>query len=270
VPCSRVGHIFRSSDHWQGQVYTVPGEEVTRNKLRTASIWMDEFADLVKLASAPLPAGMEIGSLDYMRGVRARLQCKSYSWYLNNVFPEILPSADRLMGAMGSGSLKANGYLRSPASGACIDTLNKKQAGESIGAYPCHYLHGTQALVAAADGTIVVAELTFSSCLTRTKGFAAENASLPVVNGKCEDSEILQKWVTHREDNAAAWIHEKEAEGGSAAPRGCLTMKRVSEADDKSPYTLRTEACVEGNADQLWEWETIGSPKMVQSAPKAL
>jgi polypeptide N-acetylgalactosaminyltransferase len=160
---------------------------------------------------------MEIGSLDYMRGVRARLQCKSYSWYLNNVFPEILPSADRLMGAMGSGSLKANGYLRSPASGACIDTLNKKQAGESIGAYPCHYLHGTQALVAAADGTIVVAELTFSSCLTRTKGFAAENASLPVVNGKCEDSEILQKWVTHREDNAAAWIHEKEAEGGSAA-----------------------------------------------------
>lgn len=275
VPCSRVGHIFRSSDHWQGQVYKVPGEEVTRNKLRTASIWMDEYAALVKLASAPLPKDMEIGSLDYMRGVRNRLQCRGYRWYLDNVFPEILPSADRLMGSLGDGTLKANGYLRSPGLHACVDTLNRKTAGEPIGAYPCHGLHGTQALVAAADGTIVVAELTFSSCLTRHAKFAEEatNSSAqpimwPVVNGKCDNKNRLQRWVSYYEDNAPGRIYEKEAEGGAHTPRGCLTVVRQAEVDNKSPYRLVTQACVEGNKDQLWEWETIGAPREVTGPPR--
>ncbi len=166
------------------------------------------------------------------------------------------------MGAMGSGSLKANGYLRNPATGACVDTLNRKHAGEPIGAYPCHYLHGTQALVAAADGTIVVAELTFSSCLTRSANFADANVSAEVINGKCDESASLQKWVSHREDNSPGWIYEKEAEGGSDKPHGCLTVVQKAEADGKSPYTLRTQECADGDSNQLWEWETIGSPKI--------
>lgn len=262
VPCSRVGHIFRSSEHWQGQVYKVPGEEVTRNKLRASMVWMDEYQELVKLASAPLPKTMGIDSLDYMRGIRKRLQCKPYSWYIHNIFPEILPSAERLMGAMGEGTLKAHGFLRTPGANACIDTLNKKATGESIGAYPCHGLHGTQALVAGADKTIVVAELTFSSCLTRLESFAEENATKPVVNGKCDDRSQMQKWVSYHEGNKKGWIFEAEAEGGTGTPKGCLTLMRSPESDKKSPYTLRTSACEEGNEDQLWEWESLGGPKL--------
>lgn len=260
VPCSRVGHIFRSPEHWQGQVYKVPGEEVTRNKLRASIVWMDEYQELVKLASAPLPKGLEIGSLDYMKGVRKRLQCKPYSWYIHNIFPEILPSAERLMGAMGEGSLKAHGFLRSPSANACVDTLNKKSSGESISAYPCHGLHGTQALVAGNDKTIVVAELTFSSCLTREEGFAEANATKLVLNGKCDDKNRLQHWVSYHADNKPGWIYEAEAEGGSASPKGCLTLMRQGEADKKSAYSLRTMACETGNVDQLWEWESLGSP----------
>lgn len=269
LPCSRVGHIFRSSKYWQGQVYKVPGHEVTRNKLRTAMIWMDQYAELVKLASAPLPSGVEVGSLEYMQGVRDRLHCKPYSWYLSNVYPEILPSADRLLGSLGSGSLRANGYLRSPGLNACIDTLNRKNAGEAIGAYPCHYLHGTQALVAATDGTIVVAELAFSSCLTRAKDFASSNGSSVVTMQKCEDSNLLQKWVSYNDENKPAWIYEKESEGGDGLPRGCLTVVQETEPDNKSSFTLRTTACQTDNPNQLWEWESIGRVSLSTEAIRA-
>lgn len=258
VPCSRVGHIFRSNKHWQGQVYKVPGYEVTRNKLRAASVWMDEYADLVWLASMPLPKDVELGSLEYMKNIRTRLQCKPYRWYIENIFPEIMPSAERLMGHLGSGTLKANGYIRSPGLSACVDTLMRKHPGEALSAYPCHYQHGTQSYVAAADGTIVVAELTFSTCLTREADFTQRNDS-SVLNGKCDDNNALQKWVFMGKDNEPSWIYEKEAEGGTDNPKGCLTVVQKSESDGKSPLTLRVRPCVVGDTNQLWQWERIGS-----------
>lgn len=269
LPCSRVGHIFRSAKFWQGQVYKVPGHEVTRNKLRTAMIWMDQYADLVKLASAPLPSGIEVGSLEYMQGIRNRLQCKPYAWYLSNVYPEILPSADRLLGSLGSGKLRANGYLRNPELNACVDTLNRKNIGESIGVYPCHYLHGTQALVAAVDGTIVVAEMAFSSCLTRAKDFAVNNGTSLITAGKCDDSNRLQKWVSYNEDNKPSWIYEKEAEGGEGLPKGCMTLVQEAEPDNKSSFTLRTKPCVEGDPNQLWEWEAFGKVSISTESVRA-
>ena len=36
IPCSRVGHIFRTGDFWKGQVYKVPYEAIVRDKLRAA------------------------------------------------------------------------------------------------------------------------------------------------------------------------------------------------------------------------------------------
>ena len=57
LPCSRVGHIFRSRDFWQGQVFSV-GHHVTRNKIRCAEMWMDEFKDLSKSLMPKLPTGI--------------------------------------------------------------------------------------------------------------------------------------------------------------------------------------------------------------------
>ena len=43
IPCSHVGHVFRTRLYWKGQVYPVPGEEIHRNKLRAAKAWMDDI-----------------------------------------------------------------------------------------------------------------------------------------------------------------------------------------------------------------------------------
>ena len=42
IPCSRVGHVFRTGKYWQGQVYPVPGHVIIKNKLRAAYTWLDE------------------------------------------------------------------------------------------------------------------------------------------------------------------------------------------------------------------------------------
>ena len=43
IPCSRVGHIFRTDQYYKGRVYSVPGEIIVRNKLRAAQMWMHGF-----------------------------------------------------------------------------------------------------------------------------------------------------------------------------------------------------------------------------------
>eukprot|EP00730_Choanoeca_flexa_P005018 TRINITY_DN11865_c1_g3_i2.p1 TRINITY_DN11865_c1_g3~~TRINITY_DN11865_c1_g3_i2.p1 ORF type:complete len:587 (+),score=131.96 TRINITY_DN11865_c1_g3_i2:92-1852(+) len=44
-PCSRVYHIFRKG----GGAYSMPGNHVTKNKLRTLTLWMDEFGWLAQV-----------------------------------------------------------------------------------------------------------------------------------------------------------------------------------------------------------------------------
>ena len=47
TPCSRVYHIFRKGGH----AYSMPGNHVLKNKLRTAAIWMDGgFISVINVA----------------------------------------------------------------------------------------------------------------------------------------------------------------------------------------------------------------------------
>lgn len=80
APCSRVFHIFRGH-----HPYSLPPNSITRNKLRTAAIWMDEYGGIVRKAVGS-PA-MDIGPLDHMLELRKRLECKPFSWYMQNVYP---------------------------------------------------------------------------------------------------------------------------------------------------------------------------------------
>ena len=43
IPCSRVYHIFRGH-----HPYSLPAGSIHRNKLRTAAIWLDEYAFIVE------------------------------------------------------------------------------------------------------------------------------------------------------------------------------------------------------------------------------
>lgn len=94
-PCSHVGHIFRDSTP-----YTFPGglsKILGRNIARAISVWTDEWQYFIMM----ITAGMSFETLDITERLelRSRLKCKSFEWYLDNIWPEnFFPNYDRLYG----------------------------------------------------------------------------------------------------------------------------------------------------------------------------
>ncbi|KAL1006440.1 hypothetical protein UPYG_G00072440 [Umbra pygmaea] len=85
IPCSRVGHIFRKR-----RPYGSPGGQDTmaHNSLRLAHVWMDEYKEQY-FNLRPELRERAFGDISERLAVRQRLQCHSFKWYLDNIYPEM-------------------------------------------------------------------------------------------------------------------------------------------------------------------------------------
>lgn len=84
MPCSKVGHVFRDT-----MPYTTGQGTAERNIKRLVEVWLDDYKSFVYLMKSQYFRDMDAGDLTERHELRKRLQCKSFSWYLQNVIPEL-------------------------------------------------------------------------------------------------------------------------------------------------------------------------------------
>lgn len=123
LPCSHVGHVYRKSTP-----YTFPGgvdKIIWKNNRRLIEVWTDEYKEIF-FNFYPELRTAELGDVSDRVKLRKDLNCKSFKWYLSNVYPEApLPQHFYHLGAIKNVGLNF-----------CLDTLRRK-VGLDAGASYC-------------------------------------------------------------------------------------------------------------------------------------
>ncbi|XP_030846514.1 polypeptide N-acetylgalactosaminyltransferase 1 [Strongylocentrotus purpuratus] len=117
MACSHVGHIFRKFAPYSGM-----GSYFHRNNKRLIEVWLgDARAFYYKLH--PDVLRIDAGDIQDQINLRKKLDCKSFDWYLDNVFPESpWPRKGSIFG-----------FIRNPDFNICLD----KRADKKITGSPC-------------------------------------------------------------------------------------------------------------------------------------
>ncbi|XP_076069470.1 putative polypeptide N-acetylgalactosaminyltransferase 9, partial [Oratosquilla oratoria] len=124
VPCSHVGHIFRkrSPYKWRQGVNVLK-----RNSIRLARVWLDDYSKYY-FQRIGYDLG-DYGDVSDRIALRQQLGCKSFQWYLENVYPELFVPGDAV----------ASGEVNNLGTGMCIDSPAKAENNHKpVGLWPCH------------------------------------------------------------------------------------------------------------------------------------
>ncbi|XP_061121363.1 polypeptide N-acetylgalactosaminyltransferase 11 [Syngnathus typhle] len=188
IPCSRVGHIFRKR-----RPYSSPGghDTMAHNSLRLAHVWMDDYKEHF-LSLRPELRERDFGDISQRLALRKRLQCRSFSWYLDNVYPEI---NNKLQAPPLLSNKKAarprvlrRGRLHNIASGRCLVAQTRvSHKGDTVVLRPCDPGDPEQEWTYDDEGQLILSGLL---CLDMSEVRTADPPRLM----KCHGSGGSQQW----------------------------------------------------------------------------
>ncbi|XP_028017824.2 polypeptide N-acetylgalactosaminyltransferase 15 isoform X1 [Balaenoptera acutorostrata] len=110
LPCSRVGHVYRNQDAHS----PLDREATLRNKVRIVETWLGAFKETFYRHSPEAFSLSKAGKPDCTerQQLQRRLGCRTFHWFLANIYPELYPSERRP---------RFSGKLHNTGLGFCAD-----------------------------------------------------------------------------------------------------------------------------------------------------
>ncbi|XP_072468122.1 polypeptide N-acetylgalactosaminyltransferase 5 [Notamacropus eugenii] len=220
IPCSRVGHIFRKDNPYSFPENRI--KTIERNLIRVAEVWLDEYKELFYgHGYRLLDQSLNVGNLTQQRELRKKLGCKSFKWYLENVFPDIEAPI-----------VRASGVIINVALGKCISLENTTAVLEECdaGSKSQQFNYTWLKLIKQGDRCLapvpVIRDLSLYPCDNRNKKLKWLHKLMGVLHPEQMDHLILEHWKQLR----------------------CLEASH-------SGMTLKATACDSMNPYQKWKFE---------------
>ncbi|XP_071158483.1 polypeptide N-acetylgalactosaminyltransferase 5-like isoform X2 [Mytilus edulis] len=211
VPCSHVGHIFRkrSPYKWRTGVNVVK-----KNSIRLAEVWMDEYKNYY-YERFNYDLG-EYGDVTERKALRKSLNCKSFDWFVKNIYPDLFVPGDSI----------ASGEIRSKAKPMCVDSsVDSHNMHKPVNMWPCHNQGGNQYWMLSKTGEI-----------RRDDGCLDFSGGESIIIYPCHSQKGNQQWE-FREDNTI--FHSN-------------TQKCMEVSLDGQKLLMKS--CT-GIDRQLWQWK---------------
>ncbi|XP_054740666.1 putative polypeptide N-acetylgalactosaminyltransferase 9 isoform X2 [Anastrepha obliqua] len=219
IPCSHVGHIFRkrSPYKWRSGVNVL-----RKNSVRLAEVWLDDYSKYYYQRIGHNKG--DYGDVSSRKALRERLGCKSFQWYLDNVYPELFIPGDSV----------AHGEIANIYTDMCLDSVaSGNEMQSAVDPYPCHGQGGNQYWMLSKAGEIRRDE----ACL--------DYAGHDVVLYPCHGSKGNQFWKYNQQ--------KRQIRHGPSDK--CLA---ISEKKDK----VLMEECDSNQLRQQWKLENYDASKL--------
>lgn len=208
-PCSHVGHVFPKKAPYSRS-------KALANSVRAAEVWLDDYKEIYYHRS-PHARLEAYGDVTERRQLREQLGCKSFKWFLDNIYPELPVPEDR-PGRFGM--LKNRGKTN-----FCFDYNPKDEhvvVGQRVTLYACHGMGQNQFFEMSTEGELRYNARIPVGCV------AGDNISTYLMLQNCRKRDqpvpVDQKFVL-REDGRLLHVSSQKCvqalhmtEGGSSAP----------------------------------------------------
>ncbi|KAI6241685.1 Polypeptide N-acetylgalactosaminyltransferase [Aphelenchoides fujianensis] len=195
-----------------------------RNSIRLAEVWLDDYK---KYYYERINNNLgDFGDISQRKALRENLQCKSFKWYLDNIFPELFVPGDAV----------ARGEIRNGApvgTAKCVDSATgEEQNSKPVEPYSCHLQGGNQYWLYSKDGEIRRDE----SCI--------DYAGKDVMIFPCHGMKGNQEWKYNHDSHQL--LHTVSGK--------CLEMSR-----DGARLLMST--CSTSNAYQHWTFQEYSADR---------